>query len=106
MLEHLSRGDQVGITPDGPRGPRRVAAPGVAQLAALSGVVVLPCSAQTTRRRVLASWDRMVLPLPFGRGVLVCQKPIAVPRDAAEAALPEIAAALTAAAEHADRLCR
>jgi len=106
MLERLAAGEQVGITPDGPRGPRRVASPGVAQLAALSGVVVLPCSAQTTRRRVLRTWDRMVLPLPFGRGVLVCRRPIAVARDEAAAALPEIAAALTAAAEQADRLCR
>lgn len=106
MLERLARGDHVVITPDGPRGPRRVAAAGVAQLAALSGVKVLPCSAQTSRRRTLRSWDRMVLPLPFGRGVLVCGPTIAVGRDEAEAALPRIAAAMTAAADRADRLCR
>ena len=64
--------------PDGPRGPRRVAAPGVAQLAALSGVPVLPCAAQTTRRWVLRTWDRMVVPKPFGRGVVVCLPTIAV----------------------------
>jgi len=105
LLEHLANGDQVAITPDGPRGPRRVAAPGVARLAALSGIAVLPCAAQTSRRRVLASWDRMVLPLPFGRGVLVCGPRIEVGRDDAEAALPSIAAALTEAADRADRLC-
>jgi lysophospholipid acyltransferase (LPLAT)-like uncharacterized protein len=76
----LNNGQQVVITPDGPRGPRRVAAAGVAQIAALSGVPVLPCSAQISRRRVLRSWDRMVIPLPFGRGVLVCEPPILVPR--------------------------
>ena len=106
MLEHLANGDYAAITPDGPRGPRRVAAPGVAQLAALSGIAVLPCAAQTSRRHVLRSWDRMVLPLPFGRGVLVCLPPITVARDGAAAALPEIEAALTEAAERADRLCR
>jgi lysophospholipid acyltransferase (LPLAT)-like uncharacterized protein len=106
MLEHLAQGDHVAITPDGPRGPRRVAAPGVAQLAALSGIVVLPCSAQTSRRIVVNSWDRMVVPLPFGRGVLVCLPTIPVGRDAAIAALPAITDALTAAADRADRLCR
>jgi len=106
MLDHLARGDHVVITPDGPRGPRRVAAPGVAQLAALSGVVILPCSAQTSRRIVVRSWDRMVLPLPFGRGVLACLPPIAVGRDDTGAALPAIAAALSEAADRADRLCR
>ena len=77
------------ITPDGPRGPPRVAAPGVAQLAAMAGVRVLPCAAQTSRRRVLGTWDRMVLPLPWGRGVIVCAPPIMVPRNqVGRAALP------------------
>ena len=106
LLDRLAAGDSVVITPDGPRGPRRQAAPGVAQLAALSGVAVLPCAAQTARRITLGSWDRMVLPLPFGRGVLVVLPPVAVPRDAAAEALPRIQAAMTEAAEAAGRLCR
>lgn len=104
MLALLGSGNSVVITPDGPRGPARVAAPGVAQLGALSGVPVLPCAAQTTRRWVLRSWDRMVVPKPFGRGVLVARPTIAVPRDAWREAMPDIAAALTAAAAQADRL--
>jgi lysophospholipid acyltransferase (LPLAT)-like uncharacterized protein len=106
MLERLAQGEQIAITPDGPRGPRRDAAPGVAQLAALSGIPVLPCAAQTSRRVTLNSWDRMVLPLPFGRGNLVCRAPIAVGREEAAAALPTIAAALNNAADRADLLCR
>lgn len=106
LLERLERNSYVVMTPDGPRGPRRQAAAGVAQLAALSGVAVLPCSAQTSRRITLRrSWDRMVLPLPFGRGVLVCRPAITVPRDGGDAALPAIAAAMTEAADIADRLC-
>ncbi|HTC11301.1 MAG TPA: lysophospholipid acyltransferase family protein [Acetobacteraceae bacterium] len=104
-LPLLARGEHLVITPDGPRGPRRQAAPGVAHVAALAEVPVLACAAQTSRRRVLRSWDRMVVPLPFGRGVLVCLPPITVPRDGWEAALPTIAAALTAAADRADALC-
>jgi lysophospholipid acyltransferase (LPLAT)-like uncharacterized protein len=105
LLGLLGQGEYVGITPDGPRGPRRQAAPGVAQIAALSGVPVLPCAAQTTRGWVLNSWDRMVLPLPFGRGVIVCGAPIAVPRRGWEDSLPEIQAAMTAASAEADCLC-
>lgn len=105
LLAALEAGDQVAITPDGPRGPRRVAAPGVAQLAGLSGCVVLPCAAQTSRRRVLGSWDRMIVPLPFGRGVLVCAAPIAVARGG-DAMLPVIEAALIAASNAAQVACR
>jgi lysophospholipid acyltransferase (LPLAT)-like uncharacterized protein len=105
MTGLLAQGDHVVVTPDGPRGPRRVAAPGVAQLAALSGAAVLPCSAQTSRRFVLRSWDRMVIPRPFGRGVVVCEPAIAVDRADWRAALPVIEAAMTRAAERADAAC-
>jgi lysophospholipid acyltransferase (LPLAT)-like uncharacterized protein len=105
LLNLLASGDHIAITPDGPRGPRRVAAAGVAQLAALAGVPVLPCAAQTTRRWVLRTWDRMVVPKPFGRGVVVCLPTIPVNRDAWQEALPAIGSALTEAADRADRLC-
>jgi lysophospholipid acyltransferase (LPLAT)-like uncharacterized protein len=105
LLAVLARGEHVGLTPDGPRGPRRRAAAGVAQLAAMAGVPVLPCAAQTSRRIVLRSWDRMVLPLPFGRGVLVCAAPLAVPRQGWRESVPLIEAALIAATEQADRAC-
>lgn len=105
LMERLGAGVFVAITPDGPRGPRRQAAPGVAQVAGLAGAQVLPCAAQTTRKIVLRSWDRMVVPLPFGRGIIFCGTAIGVPREGWDAALPDITAALTAAADAADRGC-
>lgn len=100
----LAGGGVAVITPDGPRGPARVAAPGVAQLAALAGVPVLPCAVASSRMRLARSWDRMRFPLPFARGVAVVGAPIAVARGDAAAALPAISAALTAACEQADAL--
>jgi lysophospholipid acyltransferase (LPLAT)-like uncharacterized protein len=106
LLVSLRQGDIIGITPDGPRGPRRQAAPGVAQLAALSGAPVVPVAARTTRQLRLNTWDRMVIPLPFGRGVIVCGAEIPVPRTAWQDVEPAIAAALNAASDRADRHCR
>jgi lysophospholipid acyltransferase (LPLAT)-like uncharacterized protein len=105
LLGVLEAGEHILITPDGPRGPSRQAAPGVAQIAGLSGIPVLPIGAQTSRRRLLPTWDRMVVPLPFGRGVIVCGQPIAVPREGWEETLPAIEAALNDVCDHADRLC-
>jgi lysophospholipid acyltransferase (LPLAT)-like uncharacterized protein len=105
LLGLLRDGGLVAITPDGPRGPRRQAAPGAAQLAALSGAPVLPCAAQTSRCWVLRSWDRMIIPRPFGRGVVVCLPGILVAREGWREAAGAIGAALTAAADEADRLC-
>ncbi len=97
----LKEGSDVGLTPDGPRGPRRVAAAGVAQLAALSGARVLPVAAWTTRALQYHSWDRMRFPLPFGRGRLVFGGMIAVPRQDWQAALPAIERALLDVAQRA-----
>lgn len=105
LIGVLRQGDQIVITPDGPRGPPRQAAAGVAQLAALTQAPIIPCAAQISRRRVLGTWDRMVLPLPFGRGVLVCAPPITVPRDDWTLSLPAIEAAMSGAVETADALC-
>ncbi|MDR3532235.1 MAG: lysophospholipid acyltransferase family protein [Rhodopila sp.] len=105
LLAVLKQGDMVSIAPDGPRGPRRQAAAGVAQVAALSGVPVLPCAARTTKRIQLKTWDRMSVPLPFGRGVMVCGPAITVPRDGWKDAVPAITEALNQAAARAEHLC-
>jgi lysophospholipid acyltransferase (LPLAT)-like uncharacterized protein len=102
LVKALAAGAHVGLTPDGPRGPRRVAAAGVAQLAGLSGVPVLPCAAHVGWAVQLGSWDGMRLPLPFGRGVLVCGAPVAVPRENWAAMLPVIEAALNDAIGRAE----
>lgn len=106
MLDALAAGDFVAITPDGPRGPRHVAAPGVAQVAALAGTKVLPCAGRASGARVLPTWDGLIAPLPWGRGVIVCEPPIEVPREGWEAAVPAIQAALIRAAERAAALVK
>ncbi len=102
LVAALKGGGLVGLTPDGPRGPRRVAAPGVAQLAALTGAKVLPCAAWIDPARTLGSWDKMRIPLPFGRGTLVCGPMITVPRDGWETGLKVIEAGLNGAMRRAE----
>ena len=94
LIGLLRKGSLIAITPDGPRGPRRALQPGVARLAGLSGVPVIAAACQMAPSRRLGSWDRMILPLPFGRGKIVCSAPIAVPAQGWRAAMPAIAQAL------------
>lgn len=102
MLKVLREGSPVAITPDGPRGPRRVANEGAAQMAGLSRVAVLPTAAATRRHKLLPSWDRMMLPLPFTRGVLVCGAPVTVDAKDAHAGAEIISTALNEACRLAD----
>jgi lysophospholipid acyltransferase (LPLAT)-like uncharacterized protein len=99
----------VAISPDGPRGPRMRASLGVIQAARLSGAPILPCMYATSRRKVLNSWDRFILSLPFGRSVFVWGEPMYVPREADDAQIEalraELEARMNAVADQADALC-
>ncbi|GAN68949.1 glycosyltransferase N-terminal domain-containing protein [Acetobacter orleanensis] len=72
-------GGLVAITPDGPQGPRRCAQPGAVALASHAGKPIIPIGA-TCRGIRLKSWDKMVVPLPFGRGHFVCGAPLFLSR--------------------------
>lgn len=61
----------LAITPDGPRGPAREMAEGLPLLAKLSGAPVLLIGVSCNPAIRLNSWDRAILPLPFGRGAVV-----------------------------------
>jgi lysophospholipid acyltransferase (LPLAT)-like uncharacterized protein len=79
MLRRLkSKGAVVGITPDGPRGPRMRAAPGVIRLAEKSKAPIIACTWSGTRCIVFKSWDRLMLPLPFCRAVAMVSEPIRI----------------------------
>ena len=108
MVKALKQGDYVGITPDGPRGPRMRASDGVVNVARLSGVPVIPTAFGTTRGRCLSTWDRFLLAWPFGRGVIVWGDPIRVDRKAGSEALEsvrrQVEDGLNAVTAEADRL--
>ncbi len=76
IMKTLKKGGVVGITPDGPRGPRFSVSEGTMTIAKLSGLDVLPVTFATSRRKILGSWDRFVLALPFSKGVLAWGAPI------------------------------
>lgn len=64
------------ITPDGPKGPRRRTKAGVAQLARLTGRPIVPLAFACSRGHRFASWDRFLLPFPFGRGIFAYGAPL------------------------------
>ena len=61
----LGKGIDVAFSTDGPRGPRRVSAPGAGVAAAKAGVPVVPLGVCVDRYWQLKSWDRFVIPKPF-----------------------------------------
>lgn len=87
MLRLARAGENLAITPDGPRGPYQHAAPGTVWTASRTGLPIVPMSYTATPRRHAKSWDKFLLPRFFSRVVIDVEAPIAIPRDADEHAL-------------------
>src|SRR6516225_5637238 len=81
VRQMLRFGDRVhlGITPDGPRGPRRRVKAGLVYLAARTGLPIVPTGIGYDRPWRLRSWDRFALPRPGSLSTCVTVPPIHVP---------------------------
>ncbi len=90
VVDAVKEGYSAGIVPDGPRGPACVAQMGVIEIAKLTGRPIIPVANSIRRRFHVKSWDRMLIPLPFTRGVHIFGEPIHVPPDADEAMMESI----------------
>jgi lysophospholipid acyltransferase (LPLAT)-like uncharacterized protein len=104
ILRQLKVGG-LALSPDGPRGPVREMGPGTPVMAKLSKRPVLFLGVSCNPSIRLNTWDRYMLPLPFGRGAVVWD--IAHYPEGEE---PEVVAAhwqqkLTAVEARADALC-
>jgi lysophospholipid acyltransferase (LPLAT)-like uncharacterized protein len=84
MLKASKDGYDIGITPDGPRGPRYRVQNGIIELARRTGMTIIPFTFNASRKKVFRSWDRFLLPYPFSRGVFIFGKPLLVPRQMSE----------------------
>ena len=81
---------------------------GAIALAKLSGVPILPLSYSASTWKIFQSWDRLILPSPFAKGIFIWGEPIEIPKDTDNAGL-ELARQvlekkLTQLSQTADRL--
>lgn len=67
LIEVMRGGHDIGITPDGPRGPMYVVEPGVLVVTRRNNAPMVLIGAEFTRAWRLRSWDRFYVPLPFSR---------------------------------------
>lgn len=67
LVDVLRAGHDVGITPDGPRGPCYEMKPGAVIVARRTRVPILLIGGEFTSAWRLRSWDRFYLPKPFSR---------------------------------------
>ena len=85
MVSWAERGCDLGITPDGPRGPCYQVQEGVISTAQLTGLPIVPASYHLNWKIRLKSWDRFQVPLPFARCEVTVGKIMRVPRETTDA---------------------
>lgn len=94
------------IVPDGPRGPIYDFKAGALALSQLTQAPILPVGLAVERCWRIKSWDRMIIPKPFGRMAIVLGEPILIERgkqdDELEAARLAVARSLDAATRQAE----
>lgn len=81
----IESGLDLGITVDGPKGPRYVVKPGPIQIAKLTGSAIVPITTSSRRHKTFSSWDAFELPLPFTRVRIAYGEPVTVPAGADDA---------------------
>lgn len=67
LIEKMREGYDLGITPDGPRGPMYVVEPGVLVVTRRTKAPLILLGIEFTRAWRLGSWDRFYIPWPFSR---------------------------------------
>jgi lysophospholipid acyltransferase (LPLAT)-like uncharacterized protein len=103
IVRLLKKGDNISITPDGPRGPNQIAEAGIVTIAKLSGKPVIPVIFSATKHKRLGSWDRFMIVKPFGRIVFCVGAPIMI-EQADEAARISVETSMNNLVEQADAL--
>jgi lysophospholipid acyltransferase (LPLAT)-like uncharacterized protein len=86
LTRFVDEGYDVGITPDGPRGPRYQVQEGVISLAQLTQAPIIPVSYLVSWKITVNSWDAFMIPLPFSSATLRIAPPLTVSPEADETA--------------------
>jgi len=78
----LAEGYDIGLTVDGPKGPRGQVQQGATELSRLTSCAVIPISDTARCRKIFDSWDRFQIPAPFAKVIVEYGEPILVPAGA------------------------
>ncbi len=77
-IRALSEGYDIGVTPDGPKGPRYSFSDGAVVMAQKRNARIVVLNCVPTRYWQMGSWDRFMIPKPFGTLMFYASEPIDV----------------------------
>ena len=84
IFKLLNNNNYIGITPDGPRGPKEIVSEGIIKIAKSSKVPIIPIGFWSSKNFKLKSWDSFLITLPFSKCSFVWNKPLEIPYNIQE----------------------
>lgn len=91
LIKAVRKGDSAVLAVDGPTGPRGVCKPGIIRLAQKTRVPLFPVGVATTRKYVFEkSWNKVYLPLPGFRQVILFDDPLFFPSDCSDCDMEDL----------------
>ena len=76
MIKSLKNGISIGISPDGPKGPRHKVSDGILSISRLSNSSILPVGIGFKKKWVLNTWDKFIIPKPFNQITIIWGEPL------------------------------
>ena len=76
MTKIFKKGGMIAVTNDGPKGPARIAKSGSINLAIKNNVKIITVTGSASKFWQMKSWDRFMLPKPFGKIQIVVSDPM------------------------------
>ena len=89
IFKLLKDNNYVGITPDGPRGPKEKVSSGIIKIARTAQVPILALGFASSSNRKLKSWDSFLITYPFASCVFSWSKPITIPKNLKDDEIPQ-----------------
>ena len=87
IFKLLNNNDYIGVTPDGPRGPKELVSEGIIKIARTSNTPIISVGFWSSKNFKLHSWDSFLITLPFSKCSFVWNEPIEIPYGTDESKL-------------------
>ena len=85
-IKELKNGSDLGITPDGPKGPRHEVQDGIVVMAQKTHSKIMLVEIKSTSYWKLKSWDKFIVPKPFGSLEFFISEPLDITSMSSEKA--------------------
>ena len=87
MATWIQKGYYGVLAVDGSRGPKYIVKKGIVKLAQNTGLPIIGVAGSFKWKYSFSSWDQMVIPYPFSKGVIFCSDPMDIPKQCTDEAL-------------------